>query len=184
MREGEHPATFFFFFLYFIFFLIFLFFFFQPPFILPILKSSTSFTCGRGWGSGMASLTQWIRVWANSARQWRTGKPGMLQFLGLQSFGHYTTEQQVLVGFPGGASGKESACQCRRFKRKGFDPGLGRSRREGHGSPLPYARLENPMDRGAWRATVHGVSRVGHDLRTLHACTTLTGSKNHRAFKN
>ena len=37
-------------------------------------------------------------------------------------------------------------------------PGLGRSPGGGNGNPLQYARLENPMDRGAWRATVHGVA--------------------------
>jgi len=39
----------------------------------------------------------------------------------------------------------------------GSNPGLGRSPREGNGNPLRYSRLENPMDRGAWRATVPGV---------------------------
>ena len=42
----------------------------------------------------------------------------------------------------------------------GLIPGLGRSLGEGHGSPLQYSRLENPMDRGAWRTTVY---RVGLD---------------------
>ena len=37
-------------------------------------------------------------------------------------------------------------------------PGLGRFPGEGHGNPLQYSRLENPMDRGAWRATVHRVA--------------------------
>ena len=37
-------------------------------------------------------------------------------------------------------------------------PGLGKSPRGGHGNPLQYSCLENPMDQGAWRATVHGVS--------------------------
>ena len=37
---------------------------------------------------------------------------------------------------------------------------------EGNGNPLQYSCLENPMDRGAWQATVHGVARVGHDLVT------------------
>ena len=37
---------------------------------------------------------------------------------------------------------------------------------EGNGNPLQYSCLENPMDRGAWRATAHGVARVGHDLVT------------------
>ena len=45
-------------------------------------------------------------------------------------------------------------------------PGLGRSPEEGNGNPLQYSRLENSMDRGAWRAIVHGVARVGHDLET------------------
>ena len=35
---------------------------------------------------------------------------------------------------------------------------------EGNGKPLQYSCLENPMDRGAWQATVHGVARLGHDL--------------------
>ena len=34
----------------------------------------------------------------------------------------------------------------------------------GNGNPLQYSCLENPIDRGAWQATVHGVARVGHDL--------------------
>ena len=46
------------------------------------------------------------------------------------------------------------------------DPGLGRSSGVGNGNPLQYSCLDNPMDRGAWRATVHGVTRLGHDLAT------------------
>ena len=56
-------------------------------------------------------------------------------------------------GFPGGTSGKEPACQCRRHKRCRLDPGSGRSPGGGHGNPLQYSCLENPMDRGAWWAT-------------------------------
>ena len=41
----------------------------------------------------------------------------------------------------------------------GSIPGLGRSPRGGHGNPLQYSCLENPMDRGAWRATIHGVAK-------------------------
>ena len=37
---------------------------------------------------------------------------------------------------------------------------------EGNGNPLHYSYLENPMDRGAWQATVHDVTRMGHDLAT------------------
>ena len=57
-------------------------------------------------------------------------------------------------------SGKESTCNARDL---GLIPGLGRSPRGGHGNPLQHSCLENPMDRGAWRATVHGVERIEHD---------------------
>ena len=49
----------------------------------------------RGWDGSMVSSTQWTWVWANSGRQWKTGKPGMLQSMGLQRVGHdLETEQQ------------------------------------------------------------------------------------------
>ena len=58
--------------------------------------------------------------------------------------------------FPGGASGKETAGDV----RDGCSiPGSGRSPGRGHGNPLQYSCLENPMDRGAWWATVYGVSK-------------------------
>ena len=63
------------------------------------------------------------------------------------------------LGFPGGDSGKELACHCRRWKDLDSIPGLGRSPGGGHGNPFQYSCLENPMDRGTWRATVHGVSK-------------------------
>ena len=46
-------------------------------------------------------------------------------------------------------------------------PGLGRSLRDGNDNPLQHSCLENPMDRGIWRATVHGATRVGHNLATI-----------------
>ena len=45
-------------------------------------------------------------------------------------------------------------------------PGSRRSSGGGNGNPLQYSYLENPTDRGAWQATVHGIARVGHDLAT------------------
>ena len=51
----------------------------------------------------------------------------------------------------------------------GLSPGLGRSLGGGHGNPLQYSCLENPMDRGAWRATVHGVAESGMTEMTEHA---------------
>ena len=44
--------------------------------------------------------------------------------------------------------------------------GSGKSSGVGNGNPLQYSYLENPVDRGAWQATVHGVARVEHDLAT------------------
>ena len=52
------------------------------------------------------------------------------------------------------------------FQFLGLIPGSGRSPGERNGNPLQYPCLENPMDRGAWWATVHGVARVRHDLVT------------------
>ena len=68
------------------------------------------------------------------------------------------------VGFPCSSVGKESACST---GDPGSIPGLGRFPGEGNGNPLQYSCLENPIDRGAWQATVHGVARVGHDLVTI-----------------
>ena len=49
-------------------------------------------------------------------------------------------------------------------ERAGSTIGSGSSPGEGNGNPLQYSCLENPMDRGAWQATVHGITRVRHDL--------------------
>ena len=55
----------------------------------------------------------------------------------------------------------------------GSIPGLGRSPGGGHGNPLQYSCLENPMDRGAWWATVHGVAESWTQLKWLSTCVTL-----------
>ena len=61
----------------------------------------------------------------------------------------------ITLGFPGGSNSKESACNA---GEPSLIPGSGRCPWEGNGNPLQYSCLENSMDRGAWRATVHGVS--------------------------
>ena len=63
------------------------------------------------------------------------------------------------MGFPGGASDKEPACQFRRSKRDGFIPGSERSPGEGNCNPFQYSCWENPMGRGACWATVHEVAK-------------------------
>ena len=59
-------------------------------------------------------------------------------------------------GFPGGSDGRKSAWD---EGDPGSIPGLGRSPGEGNGNPLQYSCLENPMEGGAWKATVHGVAK-------------------------
>ena len=61
-----------------------------------------------------------------------------------------------LPGFPGGSDSKESSCNA---GDPGSVPGSGRSPGEGNGNPLQYPCLENPMDRRAWPATVHRVTK-------------------------
>ena len=61
-----------------------------------------------------------------------------------------------LVVFPGGSDGKESTCN---EGDPGSIPGSRRFPGEGNGNPLQYSCLENPMDRGAWYSTIHGVAK-------------------------
>ena len=86
-----------------------------------------------------------------------------------QAIGHRVTRSQIrlkwlsmhaciyiYLGLPWWLSAKGSTCWCRDV---GSTPGSGRSPGEGNGNPLQYSCLENPMDRGAWWATVHGVTK-------------------------
>ena len=67
------------------------------------------------------------------------------------------------MGFPGGPVVKNLPANAGDV---GSVPGSGRSPGEENGNPLQYSCLGNPMDRGAWQATVHGIARVGHDFAT------------------
>ena len=75
------------------------------------------------------------------------------------------------LGLPGWLSGKESTCKCRRHRDTDSIPTSGRSPRAGIGNPLQYSCLENSMDRGAWRATVHRCKEVRHDWEHMNICT-------------
>ena len=66
------------------------------------------------------------------------------------------TNNSMLMDFPGSSDGKASACNAGDL---GSIPGSGRSPEERNGNPLQYSCLENPMDGGAWQATVHGVAK-------------------------
>ena len=69
----------------------------------------------------------------------------------------------IFFWWPLGSHGKEASCNAGDL---GSITGLGRSPGERNGNPLQYSCLENPMDRGAWQATVHGVPRIRHNLVT------------------
>ena len=71
------------------------------------------------------------------------------------------------LGFPGGSEVKASTCNVGDL---GLIPGLGRSPGEGNGNPLQYSCLENPMDGGAWWATILGVAKSRTRLsKPLHS---------------
>ena len=88
------------------------------------------------------------------------------------------------TGFPGGAVVKNPPANAGDVRDVGSIPGSGRSPGEGHGSPPQDSCLENPMDRGAWLATVHGAAKswtqlsaahmeIGH---TLYVCLLISNS--------
>ena len=100
-----------------------------------------------------------------------------LQSMGSQRAGHdLVTKQQQLAlaylpfkGFPGGSVGKEFACNVGEI---GSISGLGQSPREGNGNPFQYSCLQNPMDRGACWAIVHGVAKELDVTRTTMSTYT------------
>ena len=87
-----------------------------------------------------------------------------------------SSNSSVLLGFPGGANGRELACQFRRQRRHQFDPWSGNSPGGGHGNPLQDSCLENPMDRRAWQPVLHGVTKSQTRLKRLSSSTALRGN--------
>ena len=83
----------------------------------------------------------------------------------------------LFSGFPGGSDSKEYTCNA---GDTGSIPGWGRSPGGGRGSPLECSRLENPVDRAAWRATVHGLTQCHNQATNTFSffslfCTWLSG---------
>ena len=110
----------------------------------------------------------WSGTWVSITKTWISFSPGTDSLCDCANV-------ISLRGFPGLAS--ELACPCRRLNRHRFDPGLGRPPGVGNDNPLQYSCLENPMDREAWWATVHGVpksqtwlSNWAHSVQSLWAC--------------
>ena len=67
------------------------------------------------------------------------------------------------LGFLGGSVVMKPCANAGDTEDKGSILGSGRSLGEGNSNPLQYSCLRNPMDRGAWKATVHRVQKAGHD---------------------
>ena len=70
--------------------------------------------------------------------------------------------------FPGSSADNESSCNA---GHSGLIPGWGRCPEEGNSYSLQYSCLKNPMDRGAWQATVHGVAKSQTQLKQLSIYT-------------
>ena len=79
----------------------------------------------------------------------------------------------LLRHFPDDSAGKEASWQCRRHKRCRFDPWVGKISWRRKWQPAPIFLLENSMDRGAWRTTVHGVANDLACTRNTHTHTPI-----------
>ena len=90
------------------------------------------------------------------------GDPGLISRLGKICWTRKRLPTPVFLSFPCGSAGKESVCNAEDL---GLIPGLGTSPGGGHGNPLQYSCLENPMDRGAWQGTVHKVAKSQTQLK-------------------
>ena len=97
--------------------------------------------------------------------------------------GHHwvTNPPLTLYGLPSGGSVVKNPPA-----RQETIPGLGRSPGGGHGNPLQYSCLENPMDRGAWWSTVHRVAKNWTWLKWLstHACPTLRNTNSNKPSRH
>ena len=79
------------------------------------------------------------------------------------------THLRKIGGFPDGTSGKEPACQCRRHRRCGFDPWVGKIPWRRAWQPTPALLPGEPMDRGVCWATVHSIAESDITEVTYHA---------------
>ena len=118
---------------------------------------------GDRWGLTWASC--WLKVWSSlGCMRLNDDSKEAISIFNFPVF-ILKCDWDLIQGFPGGSDGEESAYNVR---DTGSIPGSGRSPREGHGNPLQYPCLENPMDRGAWWATVHGVAKSWTWLSDQH----------------
>ena len=103
-------------------------------------------------------------IWGQVDRVWQDVGHTCVPLLGWNAFGIpklRLVKSKRILGFPGGSDGKEFACNV---GSPGWIPSqLGRSPGEGNGNPIQYSCLENPVDKTAWQAIVHGVTKSPYD---------------------
>ena len=134
------------------------------------LQSLVSLWVRHDWAASLSLFTfmHWRRKWQPTPVFLPGEAQGWWSLVGCRLWGlteSDTTEvtqqqqqqQQSISGFP------KFACQCSRWRDPGLIPKSGRFPGVGNGNPLQYSCLENPGDRGAWRATVHEVAQRRHD---------------------
>ena len=120
----------------------------------------------------------------NSGSWWCTGRPGVLQFVGLQRVGHnWATElnwgaSQVALFV------KNLSANADNLSDWGSILGLGRSLGEGHENPLQYSCLENHMNRGAWLSIVHRVAKVRHHWSHIALKGWVKWNESHSVMSN
>ena len=138
-------------------------------------QSRACLQCRRPGFSPWVGKILWRRKWLPTPVFW----PG--EFHGLYS--PRVAKSQTLLSnlhsfFPSGTTGKEPAAIAGNRRDTDLIPGSGRSPGGGHGNPLQCSCLENPTDRGAWLATVHGVAKSRARLKRLsvHIHTLPVGS--------
>ena len=128
----------------------------------------------RHWFNPWVGKIPWSRSWQPTPVFLPGESHGQRSLEGYSPWGHKesdTTEWRSintgnLKWFLWWLSSKESTCKAGDL---GSSPGLGKSPGGGHGNPLQYSHLENPMGRGAWKATVHGVAKSWTRLKRQHA---------------
>ena len=120
---------------------------------LPFQNSNSRET---EWGVGSESGPMWDFPVSSGIRMWISGARRHYMVYSMQL---YASQVALVIKNPPANAGDR--------RDMNSIPGSGRSPEEGHSNPLQYSCLENPMDRGAWWAIIHGLHRVGHDWSNL-----------------